>query len=385
MIPNIERSKHRFRGFAFGGCAITLGTVAFLPMRSQLTSAPVALVLVVAVVGAAVLGGTLPSLVTAAVAAFILNLLFLKPFGTLKIATAEEVITFLSFVVVALIVGQLVVRLTKREQQIDESSLELAELDARLSAEVETRQLLTTEARRAETLEQIDIQRASLLRSVSHDLRTPLAAIRAVATDLRDGIQYDEGTRYELLTTVCDEVDRLDRLVANLLSMSRIEAGAFTPDRQAIDLLELVEERLRRLASLLALHEIRVDIPQDLPLLDADYSQLEQVLTNLLANAVRHSPGGSDIWITARSELTNVRIEISDRGLGVPEEASDLIFEAFRTGEGSGSTGIGLAICRAIVEAHGGAIWVERAFGGGASFVFTVPTQNNLNTIGSAG
>jgi len=354
-------------------------------MRNQLTSAPVALVLVVAVVGAAVLGGTLPSLVTAAVAAFILNLLFLKPFGTLKIATAEEVITFLSFVVVALIVGQLVVRLTKREQQIDESSLELAELDARLSAEVETRQLLTTEARRAETLEQIDIQRASLLRSVSHDLRTPLAAIRAVATDLRDGVQYDEGTRYELLTTVCDEVDRLDRLVANLLSMSRIEAGAFTPDRQAIDLLELVEERLRRLASLLAQHEIRVDIPQDLPLLDADYSQLEQVLTNLLANAARHSPAGSDIWITARSNSNSVRIEISDRGLGVPEEASEVIFEAFRRGEGSGSTGIGLAICRAIVEAHGGSIRVERAFGGGASFVITIPAQNNSNAVKSAG
>jgi len=385
VIPNIERSKHRFRGIAFGGCAITLGTIAFLPMRNQLTSAPVALVLVVAVVGAAVLGGTLPSLVTAAVAAFILNLLFLKPFGTLKIATAEEVITFLSFVVVALIVGQLVVRLTKREQQIDESSLELAELDARLSAEVETRQLLTTEARRAETLEQIDIQRASLLRSVSHDLRTPLAAIRAVATDLRDGVQYDEGTRYELLTTVCDEVDRLDRLVANLLSMSRIEAGAFTPDRQAIDLLELVEERLRRLASLLAQHEIRVDIPQDLPLLDADYSQLEQVLTNLLANAARHSPAGSDIWITARSNSNSVRIEISDRGLGVPEEASEVIFEAFRRGEGSGSTGIGLAICRAIVEAHGGSIRVERAFGGGASFVITIPAQNNSNAVKSAG
>lgn len=375
MTPTTSLSRHLTRGILFGGLAIAITTLAFLPTRGRLTNAPIALILVIAVVGAAIIGGTLPSLVTAAVAAFMLNLLFIKPFGTLKIATVEEAISLFSFLIVALVVGQLVVRLTKRERQISVSSLALADLDARLTVELETRRHLTTEARRAETLEQIDIQRASLLRSVSHDLRTPLAAIRAVATDLRDGIRYDDRTRSELLTTVCDEVDRLDRLVANLLSLSRIEVGAFIPDRQAIDLLELVEERLRRLASLLALHEIRVDIPTDLPLLDADYSQLEQVLTNLLANAVRHAPEGSDVWITARSESERIRLEISDRGLGVPEELSELIFEAFRHGERSRSTGIGLAICRSIVEAHGGTIWVERAFGGGASFVFTIPTR----------
>ena len=214
-------------------------------------------------------------------------------------------------------------------------------------------------SQRGAELERIDLQRAALLRSVSHDLRTPLAAIRTIATDLRDGVEYDAETRTELLTTVCDEVDRLDRLVANLLSLSRIEAGAFTPERQAIDLAELVADRYRRLAPLLRDHDLRTDIPADLPLIDADYAQLEQVMTNLLANAVRHAPAGSDLWVLARQHGAKVRIEVSDRGAGVAEEARDEIFTAFRRGEGSRSTGIGLAICRSIVEAHGGAIGVE--------------------------
>jgi two-component system sensor histidine kinase KdpD len=325
------------------------------------------------VFGAAFLGGTAASVTTAAVAALALNLTFIEPYGTLKIAAVEEITAFVAFVLVALLIGQLVVRLAQRRGEVIERDAAVADLDAQLAAAQVDRRRLVDEASRAEQLERIDLQRAALLRSVSHDLRTPLAAIRTIATDLRDGVEYDTDTRTELLTTVCDEVDRLDRLVANLLSLSRIEAGAFTPERQAIDLAELVTDRYRRLAPLLRDHDLRTDIPADLPLIDADYAQLEQVMTNLLANAVRHAPAGSDLWVVARQHGAKVRIEVSDRGAGVAEEARDEIFTAFRRGEGSRSTGIGLAICRSIVEAHGGVIGVERTFGGGATFWFTLP------------
>ena len=226
-----------------------------------------------------------------------------------------------------------------------------------------------------EVLKRVDEQRSALLRSVSHDLRSPLATIRAVTTDLRDGVVYEEATRVELLTTVCDEVERLDRIVANLLSLSRIEAGAFSPERQAVPLDELVTERARRLKGLFRAVRLQVEMPPDLPLVDGDYTQLELVLTNILENAGRYAPPGSTVRIAARPKGDLVQVRIADEGFGVPDWERDRIFEPFRRGEGSRSSGVGLAICRAVVEAHGGTIGVERTPGGGATFVFTLPVR----------
>jgi two-component system sensor histidine kinase KdpD len=240
------------------------------------------------------------------------------------------------------------------------------------------RDQLALEAVRAESLERFEVQRSALLRAVSHDLRTPLSAIRAVATDLRDGVVYDDRTRIELLDTVCDEVDRLDRLVANLLSMGRIEAGVFEPALQAVDLRELVEDRVKRLSPLLKHVRMRYDVPDSLPFVRGDYGQLEQLFTNLLSNVARHAPDETDVWVLARSQTDDageqlLQVEVSDQGAGIDPEDRERVFEPFQVGEGSRSTGIGLAICRAIVEAHGGRIWIERTFGGGATFVLTLP------------
>jgi two-component system sensor histidine kinase KdpD len=178
------------------------------------------------------------------------------------------------------------------------------------------------------------------------------------------------------LSLVVDEAERLDRLVANLLSLSRIEAGAFTPERQAVDVQELVLDRLHQLGSLFGALRVHSELPDDLPLVDGDYAQLEQVVTNLLANLARHAPPGSDVWVIARGDEHHVQLEVSDRGEGIPETEWARIFEPFQRGAGSTSSGIGLAICKAIVEAHGGSIYVEHTFGGGATFVVVLPARS---------
>ncbi len=172
-----------------------------------------------------------------------------------------------------------------------------------------------------------------------------------------------------------DEAERLDRIVTNLLSLSRIQAGALQPDRQAVSLDELVAERVRRLSPLFRQVRVQVDVPADLPLVDADYSQLDQVVTNLLENAARHSPQRSTVRIGARRRESMVELWVADEGVGVAGFDRTRIFEPFQRGEGSASSGVGLAICKAIVDAHGRAIDVRANPGGGARFSITVPVR----------
>jgi len=193
---------------------------------------------------------------------------------------------------------------------------------------------------------------------------------------MRADVAYDEETRQELLEVVSEEAERLDRLVDNLLSMAKIEAGVLHPERQAVALDELVGHRVRRLSHLFSHVRVAESIPAGLPLVDADYSQIDQVVTNLLENAARHTPPGTTIDVGAHLAGDTVAVCVSDRGPGVDLAHADELFEPFRRGPGSGSSGIGLAICRAIVDAHGGTISVHNRDEGGAAFEFTLPVHH---------
>jgi two-component system sensor histidine kinase KdpD len=335
---------------ALVGVAVVAGLSGLLmPVRDDLGLATPALLFVLTVAGVGVVAGVRPAVATAVVATLAGDLVFVPPYGTLRVAAGGDGVALGAFVVVAVAVGWV--------------------------AAAADRDQLLGDANRAQVLERMDVERSALLRSVSHDLRTPLATIRAVASDLRDGVVYDDAVRTELLATVCDEAERLDRIVANLLSMSRIEAGAFKPDRQAVDIEELVDERVRRMRSLFRNVRVQVEMPRDLPLVDGDYSQLDQVFTNLLENAARHAPLGSFVRVSGRRRSGDVQIRVADEGIGVADWERSKVFEPFRRGEGSGSSGVGLAICKAVVEAHGGTVTVERTPGGGATFVVTLPTR----------
>ncbi len=359
------------------GLALVAGlSGAMVPVRSEITRAAPALALVVPIVVAALVGGRLAALVVVPAAVFAYNVVFIPPHWTLNVDALDDGVALAVFGLVAVVVGTLVAREGERRQSAEDRAAELHALNTELQAVQRERERLAEEATRAIVLERIDEQRSALLRSVSHDLRTPLATIRAVASDLLGDASYDETTRAELLGLVADESERLDRLVANLLNLSRIEAGALRPDRQAVDMDELVHHTVMHLDRLLGRRRVQVELAA-VPLVDGDYIQLEQVVTNLLENAARHAPPTSTVRIGGSGTGAWVDIWVDDEGPGIPMFERQRVFEAFRRGDGSTSSGIGLAICKAIVEAHGGTITADGAPSGGARLQFRLPRRDD--------
>ncbi|MCC7023409.1 MAG: DUF4118 domain-containing protein [Thermomicrobiales bacterium] len=235
---------------------------------------------------------------------------------------------------------------------------------------------LSDDAAQAAALAASDELKTALLAAVSHDLRTPLASIKAAATSLLDeSVAWDAESRRELLSAIDEETDRLTLMVGNLLDLSRIEGGALRPRLDWYDLDEVIADVVQRMARRTSSHPLRVSLEPDLPLLQFDYVEIAQVLVNLIENAITHTPTGTPIEIAARRQADAVEVAVHDAGPGIPPWAQARIFERFYRGEpGSGAgSGIGLAICKGLVEAHGGRIGVESQPGAGTTFRFTLP------------
>lgn len=218
--------------------------------------------------------------------------------------------------------------------------------------------------------------RSSLLSAVSHDLRTPLAAITGASTTLLDtSARVTEIQRRELLETICEEAERLERLVANLLDMTRVESGSLKVKREWIPLEEIIVSVLARLEPKLEGRNIRMDIPDDLPLISVDPILFEQVFVNLFENIARYTPEKSGVDVRGRAIDGHVVVEVMDHGPGLPKGAELQIFEKFFRGPHAraGGVGLGLAICRGIVEAHGGKLSAENGAEGGATFRIELP------------
>jgi len=234
---------------------------------------------------------------------------------------------------------------------------------------------LADEAQQAQVRIETERLRNSLLSSVSHDLRTPLATIKGAATTMLDsGSKLDAPTQKELLESVREEADRLNRLVQNLLEMTRLESGALQLRREWHPLEEVVGSALSRLGKELADRRVDTHVPPDLPLVPIDDVLIEQVLVNLLDNAVKYTPASSPIRILATSTDEAVTVEIADHGPGLPRGDEDKVFEKFYRGlPGGRGAGLGLAISQGIVKAHGGHIWAQNLPEGGVAFLFTLP------------
>jgi two-component system sensor histidine kinase KdpD len=250
------------------------------------------------------------------------------------------------------------------------------------AAAIIERARLHRESLQVELLQRTDALRSALLSSVSHDLRTPLSSIKAAASSLlQEDVQWDEETRSSFVQAIEREADRLNRLVGNLLDMSRIEGGALRSEKEWYPIDELIHDVLGHMHLLLQGREIRVTMPEDLPPVELDYLQMDQVLTNLLENAERYTPAASPIEIAVEKIDAHIEVCIGDYGPGIPAEDMERIFDKFyrvlNTRQGRSSTmgsGLGLAVCRGLVEAHGGRIWAENREGEkGAIFHFTLP------------
>jgi two-component system sensor histidine kinase KdpD len=229
--------------------------------------------------------------------------------------------------------------------------------------------------------EQVEVEaerlRTSLLSSLSHDMRTPLGAITGALTSvLEDRGTLSEATRRDLLQTALEEAQRMNRLIGNLLDMIRVESGALQVQKEWQPLEESVGVALIRLEERLRAHPVQVNLPPDLPLVPLDAVLIEQVFINLLENAVKYTPPGTPIEISATAVEGAVRVDVADRGPGLPPGEEGRIFEKFYRAPGTTATsgvGLGLTICRGIITAHGGRIWAENRPGGGAVFHFTLP------------
>jgi two-component system sensor histidine kinase KdpD len=491
-------------GYAVGVAGTAAGAAAMLPFRNHLDATDVVLLFLVVVVAAAATGGLGPG-VTAAVLGFLASdVLFVRPYGTLLVSKAQDLVSLAVYLLVTLVVSTLVgtseqrrVRAQQRERETHvlyelsaslvahgslDATLEraartarrlldlggaaivlldghgkarVAERDGELPDDLTERALasvgkgpqppgppafqvpgpqppgalltipmqaanrpavgvlgvvaggeggtplgaaegrmlasfaaqaaLAVEQARSEeawakarALEATDRLRRALLNSVSHDLRTPLASVLASASSLLDpSVPLDEQERTQFLRTIEEEANRLARLVANLLDMSRIEAGAVDPRLAEVWLPDVVNPAVQRVRQTRSEQIIAVNVPESLPSVLVDPVRLEQVLSNVLDNARRYAGNGL-VRVDACRADSGVELRVVDHGPGIPEGERERIFSHFyrldSPGRRGGGTGLGLAICRGLLEAMGGRIWVETAPGGGAAFVVRLPT-----------
>jgi K+-sensing histidine kinase KdpD len=289
----------------------------------------------------AALGGRGPGLTAAVLSAAAFDFFFVEPRHTFAVADRSFLITFAMMIAIGVGIGSLVNRIRRAEAVGRERELRA----------------------RAEEM------RSTLLSSVSHDLRTPLAAITGMATSLRE--RANEADR-EALGTIVDEAQRLSRILTNLLSITRVESGA-QPRREWVPLDELIGAALAPLEAELADRSVSLDVSDELAFVDPILTG--QLLVNLVENATKHTPGGCAIHVRAHRATGGARIEVSDEGPGLPEGPPEQVFDKFFQGRGvrAGGAGLGLAVCRAIAISHGGRIEASRRQGGGTVFAVWFP------------
>lgn len=287
-----------------------------------------------------------PSVLAAVLSVACFNFFFIPPYYTLAVADLRHVVTFVVMLTVALVITSLQKRALAAQRAIEAEQL-----------------------------------RNALLSSVSHDLRTPLAVVTGAASTLLEGNIGDDD-RKELTGSILSEADRLNRLVQNLLDMTRVESGKLVVKKQWLPIEEVVGSALVRAERFIGARDVTTKLPDGMTLVPLDSVLIEQVLLNLIDNAVKHTPSGAPIHIEARVREGAVEIAVADRGPGVTDEEAPTVFEKFHRGKTKhAGAGLGLTICRGIVVAHGGKIWATRREGGGASFHFTLPLEGVPPTI----
>jgi K+-sensing histidine kinase KdpD len=337
-----------WRAYAATVALVGVATAAGVLGRRQLALPDFVMLYLLTIMIAATVFGRGPALAASTLSVLAYDFFFIPPFYTFVVDDQRHLLTFAMMFVVGLLISGLTQRVRSHERAATAATL------------------------RARTEE----MRSALLSAVSHDLRTPLAAITGAATALREsassaGLQ----DQAELLGTICEEAERLERLVRNLLDMTRLESGSLVVKREWVPLEEIIGSALARLEEPLGGRAVRVDLPPDLPLVSVDALLLEQLFVNLLENATKYTPAGSALDLTARLADGALVVALADHGPGLPVGGEARVFEKFYRAQQAAApgAGLGLAICLGIAQAHGGTLVAENRAGGGALFRLVLP------------
>ena len=370
----VERQWLHARGAAalFSLGAVAAVSVAIWALEPFAPVLSLGVLYVFAVLPVAAIWGLTFAVPVSIVSMLVFNWLFLAPTHTLRLADSENWVALAVYLVTAISVSALSARARGRAVEAEERRLEavLAADEARASEERRIRAAVEAEA-----LRRSDAAKTAVLRSVSHDLRSPITAITTTSEVLRElGDSLADDERDDLVASILAQVHRLDRLVANLLELSRLEAGAATPARE----LWTVDGLVARVLDVLSVGGERVDVrlPDDVPPVEVDPAQIERALVNVVENALKFSGADSRVRVRATTGAGEVLLRVSDSGPGIPVHERERVFEPFVRGgtvEVDRGSGLGLAIARGFVVLNGGRLWVEPAAGGGAEFVLALP------------
>ena len=352
------------------GCAALL-----LPLRAHVNVAVIALLLMLAVVGSALRLGRAAAFAAALFAAFALNFFFIPPYYTLNIAATENLLAFAVFLLTGLVIAQLSSAAREHAQRADEQRAHAEKLYAELQDAVET-----NKARDAQI--QAEKIKSAFLDAVTHDLRTPLTSIKAAATSLlREPMHSPDRLAsqrmHDLLAVIVEESDRLNRFIENVIALAKRNNEIGLAHTEVIAVGDLIEATLERASARLRDRRVEVNIPEGLPAFTADRDALSEVLYTLLDNAVKYSSTYSRIDIVAQQTEEGITVSVEDEGRGIPAELRSRVFEKFaRADSREQGFGMGLAIAKAIIDAHGGRIWIEgRRTGRGVIVSFSLPVH----------
>jgi K+-sensing histidine kinase KdpD len=349
-----------------GALALVTGAIELL--KGHIPVLSLAVLYLLAIIPISVAWGIVYAVGMAIGSMLFFNFFFLPPLYTLTLQDSRNWFALLVFLVTAVVVSELASRSRRRAEEAEAALLALRGL-------TEERERLAGEALEAEALRRSDAMKTALLRAVSHDLRSPLMAILTSAGALAHGeLSLALEDRRELAETILGEAERLDRIVSNLLDLSRLQAGAAPPEPGDWPVDDLV---LQALDGVEAGSRVEVVLPEDdAPLVHADLHQVERVIANLVENALRYSPADEPVRVQVRATGSEVLVRVVDHGPGITPGEAERIFEPFQRGSltrPARGAGLGLAIARGFAEANGGRVWVESHAGQGATFVLALP------------
>ena len=373
--------SYRLYIWSVGGIACVVALLA--PFHERINSTTVALALLLVVLFVATLWGSRPALLASVLGMLCFNFFFLPPVHTFHIAAPQNWVALTAFFITAITAGQLSARARRRAEEAEAGRREIERLYQELREAF-------ARASHAEALRQSERLKSALLDAVTHDLRTPLTSIKASVTTLlatsdeaEESVVLDAEGRQELLEVIDEEADRLNHFIEGLVELARIEAGALTLRRRWGAVEEIIAAALKRAEALTRAHRVTTEIEKELPSVRVDARALSEVIYTLVDNAAKYAPAGTCIRVGARrADDESVQVSVEDEGRGIPVTLRERVFDKFfratqqpsSGAQNPTGTGMGLAIARGIVEAHGGRIWIEAGRDErGTRVVFNVP------------